>query len=177
MRLAARREKRSSPQRGPVPTAFGGYCAMDFVHDRLANGRKSRALTIIDKVASVVRCAADGLLADEAERDRRTEQGGARQRAAVRRNIDHRTEFTFETFDEWRYLRGVKLDCIRPGEANANGMIESFNGRPRERCLTVNDFATLHGGKRRLSAWRHDYNYLRLRGSHGNLSSSEQGAK
>jgi putative transposase len=45
------RRKRISLHWGPVPTATtaGQYWAMDFVHDQLANGRKFRVLTVIDK--------------------------------------------------------------------------------------------------------------------------------
>ena len=51
VRMRVRRRKRISPHRGPAPTATGGgqYWAMEFVHDQLANGRKFRVLTVIDK--------------------------------------------------------------------------------------------------------------------------------
>lgn len=49
--MRVRRGKRISLHRGPVPiaTTAGQYWAMDFVHDQLANGRKFRVLTVIDK--------------------------------------------------------------------------------------------------------------------------------
>jgi putative transposase len=51
VRMRVRRKKRISLHSGPIPTATGGgqYWAMDFVHDQLANGRKFRVLTVIDK--------------------------------------------------------------------------------------------------------------------------------
>ena len=51
VRMRARCKKRISLHRGPAPTALaaGRYWAMDFVHDQLANGRKFRVLTVIDK--------------------------------------------------------------------------------------------------------------------------------
>ena len=33
--------------------------------------------------------------------------------------------------DQWRYLRGVKLDFFRPGKPIKNCFIESFNGQLR----------------------------------------------
>jgi len=51
LRMRVRRRKRISLHRGAPPAAKGGgqYWAMDFVHDQLANGRKFRVLTVMDK--------------------------------------------------------------------------------------------------------------------------------
>jgi putative transposase len=40
-------------------------------------------------------------------------------------------------------LRGVKFDLVRPGKPTENGIIKSFNGRPRDECPNVNEFVTL----------------------------------
>ena len=50
-RMRVRRRERISLHRRPAPiaTRCGQYWAMDFVHDQLANGRKVRVLTVIDK--------------------------------------------------------------------------------------------------------------------------------
>ena len=42
--------------------------------------------------------------------------------------VDHGTEFTSKSLDECCYLRGVKLDFIRPGKPTENAFIESFKG-------------------------------------------------
>ena len=80
---------------------------------------------------------------------------------------------TSKALDEWCYLRGVKLDFIRPGKPTENGMIESFNGRLRDECLNVNEFVALDDARKILGAWRHDYNYCRPHGSLGNLTPCE----
>lgn len=51
VRMHKRRKKRMSLHRGAVPPATGPnqYWSMDFVHDRLANGRSFRVLTVIDQ--------------------------------------------------------------------------------------------------------------------------------
>lgn len=79
--------------------------------------------------------------------------------------VDHGTEFTSKTLDEWCYLRGVRLDFIRPGKPTENAFIESFNGRLRDECLNVNGFATLDEARMRLQSWRQDYDHHRPRGS------------
>jgi len=179
VRMRARRKKRISLHRGPAPTALaaGQYWAMDFIHDQLMNGRKFRILTIIDKWhRQCVALQVDYSLTGQSVVDALNEI--ALERAlpfAI--TVDRGTEFTSKTLDEWCYLRGVKLDFIRPGKPTENGMIESFNGRLRDECLNVNEFATLDDVKTVLRAWRHDYNHCRPHGSLGNLTPSEYGKK
>ncbi len=79
--------------------------------------------------------------------------------------------------EEWCYFRGVKLDLIRSGQLPENGMIESFNGRLRDECLNVNEFATLDEVKTVLKACRHDYNHCRPHASLGNLTPSAHGSR
>ena len=45
--------------------------------------------------------------------------------------VDHGTEFTSKSLDEWAWNHGVKLDFTRPGKPTENAFIESFNGRLR----------------------------------------------
>ena len=91
--------------------------------------------------------------------------------------VDHGTEFTSKALDEWCYLRGVKLDFIRPGKPTENGFIESFNGRLRDECLNVNEFDTLDEAREILKSWRHDYNHYRPHGSLGHLTPNEFATK
>ena len=41
--------------------------------------------------------------------------------------VDHGTEFTSKSLDEWAWHHQVKLDFIRPGKPTENAFIESFN--------------------------------------------------
>jgi putative transposase len=87
--------------------------------------------------------------------------------------VDNGTEFTSKVLDEWCYLRGVNLDFIRPGKPTENGFIESFNGRLRDECLNVIEFATLEEARSVLRSWQNDYNHHRPHGSLGDLTPSE----
>ena len=91
--------------------------------------------------------------------------------------VDHGTEFTSKALDEWCYQRGVKPDFIRPGKPTENAFIESFNGRLRDECLNVNEFATLAEAKTVLQTWRDDYKRRRPHGTLGNLTPCEFGMK
>jgi putative transposase len=179
VRLRVRRRKRISLHRGPVPAATGGgqYWAVDFVHDQLANGRKSRVLTEFDKWhRQCVALQADFALTGYSVVD--AMNAIARERDfpyAI--TVDHGTEFTSKVLDHWRYLRGVKLDFIWPGKPIENAFIESFDGRLRDECPNVNEFATLDEARLRLQSWQQDYNNHRPRGSLGRMTPSEFAAK
>jgi len=175
VRMRVRRRKRISLHRGPTPTATGDgqYWAMDFVHDQLANGRKFRVLTVIDKWhRQCVALRADFCLTGRSVADQMNEIALGRQ-LPYAITVDHGTEFTSKTLDEWCYLRGVKLDFIRSGNPTENAFIESFNGRLRDECLNVHEFATLKEAQAVLKAWQHDYNHHRPHGSLGRLTPSE----
>ena len=51
-----------------------------------------------------------------------------------------------------------------------NCFIESFNGRLREECLNANWFVTLADARRKIEAWRLDYNEARPHSSLGYLA-------
>jgi len=179
VRMRVRRRKRISLHRGPAPTATGGgqYWAMDFVHDQLANERKFRVLTVIDKWhRQCVALQADFSLTGQSVVDAMNAIALSRQ-LPYAITVDHGTEFTSKALDEWCYLRGVKLDFIRPGKPTENAFIESFNGRLRDECLNVNEFGTLDEARLRLRSWQQDYNHHRPHGSLGRLTPSEFAAK
>ena len=54
-----------------------------------------------------------------------------------------------------------------------NAFIESFNGRLRDECLNGNLFFSIEDARRKLEAWRIDYNTVRPHSSLGDRSPSE----
>jgi len=56
--------------------------------------------------------------------------------------VNHGTEFQSRALEDWAYRRGVQLDFIRAGKPVENAFIESFNGRLRDECLNVHQFAS-----------------------------------
>ena len=87
--------------------------------------------------------------------------------------VDHGTEFQSRALEDWAYRRGVQLDFIRPGNPVENAFIESFNGRLRDECVTVHQFASLTAAQMTLEAWRVDSNTHRPHSSLGHLTPSE----
>ena len=147
---------------------------MDFVYDALADGRPFRVLTVVDQwsrqspileVASsmsgrAVAAALERVLAASPVRPRSI-------------TVDHGTEFTSRALEDWAFHRGVQLDFIRPGKPVENAFIEAFNGRLRDECLNVHQFASIADAQAKIEAWRLDYNQHRPHGSLGHLTPNE----
>nr|MBA2485916.1 transposase family protein [Nitrospira sp.] len=87
--------------------------------------------------------------------------------------VDHGTEFQSRALEDWAYRRSVQLDFIRPGKPVENAFIESFNGRLRDECLNVHQFASLAEAQAIIEVWRMDYNHHRPHGSLGHLTPNE----
>ncbi len=168
-----RPRKRTSASRHrirPIPTRTNESWSMDFVSDSLFDGRRFRALTLVDNFSrqSLVIHAdqkirgchvADALSVVAAKR-------GAPQRIYV----DNGPEFVSKDLDHWAYMNRVELHFSRPGKPTDNAMIESFNGRLRDECLNVNWFLSLEDARIKLEAWRRDYNEFRPHSSLGGLT-------
>jgi putative transposase len=67
--------------------------------------------------------------------------------------------------------RAARLHPARP--ADGERFIESFNGRLRDECLDGELFLGLVDARRKLEAWRQDYNEKRPHSSIGNLTPIE----
>jgi putative transposase len=50
------------------------------------------------------------------------------------------------------------LTNVEPGKPVQNAIVESFHGRLREECLNVSWFANLFEARRKIAAWREEYN-------------------
>ncbi len=158
-----KRKERAQRQRVPLGQATrpNQKWSMDFVAQRLADGRWMRVLTVVDQFTRECLCLhADGTLSGEkvaVALDKVIALRGAPQSITV----DNGTEFTSKALDLWAYRNGVHLDFIRPGKPVENGYIESFNGKLRDECLNVEVFFTFTDARRKLHLWRRDYNYHR----------------
>jgi putative transposase len=158
-----KRRQRAQRQRIPSGQAIrpNQKWSMDFVAQRLADGRWIRVLTVVDQFTrECLLLFADTALSGEkvaVALDAVVGRRGAPQSITV----DNGTEFASKAMDLWAYQNNVHLDFIRPGRPIENGYIESFNGRLRDECLNVEVFFTLADARRKLALWHHDYNHHR----------------
>lgn len=136
-------------------------CAMDFVHDQLALGRKLRILTIVD-IHSRYCPAADPRFAYRGEDVVQTLERICRHVGYPQKiRVDNGSEFISRDLDLWAYANNVTLDFSRPGKPTDNGYIEAFNSKLRAECLNAHWFMDLEDAREKLEAWRRDYNEIR----------------
>jgi putative transposase len=175
LRMRVRRRKHIALHRGPAPRPSGPRerWSMDFVHDALADGRPFRILTVVDqwsRSSPVLEVASRMSGSTVGEALDRVLEDAPRPRSIT---VDHGTEFQSRALEDWAYRRGVQLDFIRPGKPIENAFIESFNGRLRDECLNVHQFASIADAQTKIEGWRLDYNQRRPHGSLGHLTPSE----
>ena len=155
------RKKIARRQRLPAPMAARrNQCwAMDFVSDKLADGRSFRILTVVDQFTrECVALQADHSMNGGKVTEVMTEAVDERQTAPESITLDNGSEFSGRAMEAWAMERNVQLSFIRPGRPVENGFIESFNGRLRDECLNVSWFTSLEDARRKLKRWREEYN-------------------
>jgi putative transposase len=174
-----RRRKRAAVARRPLPPATrpNERWSMDFVHDRLTNGRWFRSLTIVDDFTrECLAIEVDRSLTGARVVEVLTQlaQGRPLARTIV---VDNGPEFAGRVLDAWAYRRGITLAFIQPGKPTQNAFIESFNSRLRDECLNAHWFVTVTEAQLTIEHWRDDYNTQHPHGSLGRRTPSEFAAQ
>jgi putative transposase len=134
---------------------------MDFMSERVADGRWFRILTVVDQFTRECLC----LLADQSLTGEKVTQAlepvVGHRGVPYSITVDNGSEFASRVMDAWAYRHGIQLDFIRPGKPVENSYIERFNGRLRDEWLNVHVFFTLEDVREKLMLWREDYNHQR----------------
>lgn len=174
LNLRAKRPRKrvsATPRIGrSVITEMNQCWSMDFVSDTLFDGRRFRALTIVDNFSR--ECL--GIKADQGITGEHVV--GLLERICFSRGapgmirVDNGPEFISKALDKWAYENTVTLDFSRPGKPTDNAFIESFNGSFRDECLNVNWFQSLGDARAKIETWRKEYNEFRPHSSLGDLT-------
>ena len=131
----------------PEATFANQRWSMDFVSERLADGRWFRILTIVDQYTRECLC----LYADRSQTGEKVSE--QLERLSTLRDApesitsDNGSEFTGKAMDLWAHQASVKLNFICPGKPIENSYIESFNGRLRDGEATTTNSV-------RIARWR-----------------------
>lgn len=176
LQLQKRRKKKASRWRGEAPVLprkANERWSMDFVHDRLVNGRKIRILNVVDMFTRECLWIEVGpsMSGDRVTKvlDFLVHLRGTPQSITT----DNGSEFTGRALDKWAYEHKVQLHFIDPGKPIQNAYVESFNGKFRHECLNDHWFTTLDQARESVHAWREDYNTVRPHSSLGYKTPAE----
>jgi putative transposase len=155
------------------PTGPNQVWAYDFVHDWCANGQKLKCLTIIDEwtreslaidVAGSIR---SGRVIEVLSR-LISVHGAPRHLRS-----DNGPEFVSSAIMKWLLDEGIETAYIAPGKPWQNGTDESFNGRFRDECLSLEWFRNRREAAPVIEAWRQHYNEVRPHSSLDYLTPEE----
>lgn len=157
------KQRRKMARRRPVSSGIAArpnQCwSMDFVSDKLADGRSIRILTVVDQFTrECVGLKADRSMSGMKVAEALAEAKQERARLPESITVDNGSEFSGRALEAWAMSSEVRLCFIRPGRPVENGFIESFNGRLRDECLNVEWFSSLEDARRKLAKFREHYN-------------------
>jgi putative transposase len=147
---------------------------IDFVADNLFDGRKIRALTIVDKFSR--QCGTihvgQSLKGEEvvAVMQRLHQELG---RVPERIQVANGSGIISKALDRWACDQQVTLDFSWPGKPPDNPPVELFNGSFRDECLNVYWFLSLTDAQQKIEYWRQESNGYRPHISLQNLAPNE----
>lgn len=148
--------------------------SMDFVSDAMFDGRKFRALTIVDNFSRECLAIVPGQSLKGADVVASLE-AIFRQRGLIPKRIqtDNGSEFISKEVDRWAYDNKVIMDYSRPGKPTDNPFVESFNGSFRDECLNAHWFLSLEDAAMKIESWRMEYNHFRPHSSLNDMTPME----
>lgn len=170
-----RRHKSARHRSEPLTLTAPNECwSMDFVMDALFDGRRFRALTLVDNFSRECLEIEVGQSLKGEDVVRVMERMKLTRGVVPERiKVDNGSEFISKALDRWASENKVALDFSRPGKPTDNAFIESFNGSFRDECLNVNWFLSLEDAQEKINAFKEEYNHFRPHSALGNLTPIE----
>ena len=158
LRIKHRKKLKVEKRPLSVPTMPQQVYALDFVHDRLANGRKIRILNIIDEFNSKAVSMYVDLRINSRKVINVLNQLKAANKLPVKIRSDNGREFRSHNIAKWCTENNLQWEFIQPGKPMQNGYCERFNGTFRHELLNVYEFNTLAEAQLRVKLWMDEYN-------------------
>lgn len=154
--------------RPQAPLAVGQVWAYDFVFDSCANGQQIKCLTVIDEFTR--ECLAidvAGSIRSGRVIEVLSQLVSQHGTPKVLRS-DNGPEFVSKALLKWATSQNLDIALIDPGKPWQNGTTESFNGKFRDECLSMEWFRNRVEAKAVIDQWRWHYNQIRPHSSLGN---------
>jgi putative transposase len=169
--LSVKRRKRKRLLRQGRPqevlTRANQQWVVDFVHDRLNDGRSFRIFSVVDGYTrECLALEADTSFASQRV-SRVLDDVIAERTKPETIRMDNGPELTSRHFLAWSIEQRIELAHIQPGKPTQNAKAESFQGRLRDEFLNVSWFWNLWDAREKLGAWREEYNRERPHSSLG----------
>jgi putative transposase len=172
-RKRPRRRVATGRPRPLPPTEIGHVWTYDFVFDGCANGQQLKCLAIIDEFSR------ECLAIDVAGSIRSgrvialLSQLVSTHGAPKYLRSDNGPEFVSRAVLRWLSEAKIETALIDPGKPWQNAAGESFNGKFRDECLSLEWFRNRMDAKMVIDEWRRHYNETRPHSSLGYLTPTE----
>ena len=172
-RRRKRRRVATSRPRPLPPTGRNHVWAYDFVFDACANGQQLKVLTVVDEwtreaLAIDVAGSIRSPRVIEVLAKPMTVHGAPKYLRS-----DNGPEFVSTAILRWLAEANVETAHIDPGRPWQNGTDESFNGKLRDECLSMEWFRSRQEAAAIVEGWRRHYNEVRPHSSLGYLTPHE----
>ena len=172
-RKRPRRRVATNRPRPLAPEQAQQVWAYDFVFDGCGNGQQLKCLTVVDEYTR--ECLAIDV------------KGSIRSRQVIEvlsrlvsthgspryLRSDNGPEFVSRAVLQWLTTASIDTAYIDPGKPWQNGSNESFNGKFRDECLSLEWFPDRINAKITIEDWRKHYNEVRPHSSLGNKTPLE----
>lgn len=172
-RKRPRRRVATNRPRPLAPEQAQQVWAYDFVFDGCGNGQQLKCLTVVDEYTR--ECLAIDV------------KGSIRSRQVIEvlsqlvsahgapryLRSDNGPEFVSRAVLQWLTTASIDTAYIDPGKPWQNGSNESFNGKFRDECLSLEWFPDRINAKITIEDWRRHYNEVRPHSSLGNKTPLE----
>jgi putative transposase len=172
-RKRPRKRVAAARPRPQAPTGPNQVWSYDFVFDRCANGQQLKCLTVTDEFTKQgLAIDVDGRIRSPRVIEVLSRLVSARGAPAFLRS-DNGPEFVSKALLSWIVEQGITTALIEPGKPWQNAVTESFNGKFRDECLSLEWFRSRAEAKVIIETWRQHYNDVRPHSSHGYLTPNE----
>ncbi len=168
-----RKHLRRTLEPRPALTAPNQEWALDFASDVTAAGQRFRVLGVRGNFTRQARVLETSTSFPSRRVTRELERAIALHGKPQSIRCDNGPELTSRHFLAWAIEWKIDIVHIQPGKPTQNGGMESFNGKLRDECLNTSWFWNLFDARRKISAWKTEYNSRRPHSSLGYLTPDE----
>ncbi len=159
------------------PKVANEVWSMDFVFDRVPDGRAIKCLGIVDDTTHECVALVPARSMSGAQVARELDKLALTRGLPTIIRSDNGPEFIGHAMLTWAHENGVQLKQIEPGKPNQNANVESFNGRFRDECLNEHWFVSLAHAASIVRGWHREYKEERPKKELGGLTPADYAAQ
>ena len=149
---------REKPDKLAVPDAPNQTWSMDFMSDKLMNGRTIRTFNVLDDFNREGLGIEVDLSLPSLRIQRSLDQIIEERGKPSKIRCDNGPKYIATSMAEWAEKRGVELDFIQPGKPQQNAYVERYNRTVRHEWLEMNMFETIEDAQDTATKWLWTYN-------------------